>query len=75
MLKGRDGKKGPFFEGETAGYADLVFCCIMAWFERMDPALFQSLMAFGNGELKSLWEAGKHWLEGQGEEKEWPVPV
>ncbi|KAJ5572813.1 hypothetical protein VI817_007576 [Penicillium citrinum] len=75
MLKGREGKKGPFFEGEKAGYADLVFCCMLAFFERMDPDLFGKLMNLGDGEFKALWEACQPWLEGQGDEKEWPVPT
>lgn len=75
MLQGREGKKGPFFEGEKAGYADLMFSCFIAFFERMDPASFEKMMTLGNGELKALWEGCKPWLEGQGEEKEWPVSV
>lgn len=75
MLKGREGKKGPFFEGEKAGYADLVFCCILAFFERMDPAFFENLMTLGDGEVRALWEACRPWLEGQGEEKELPIPA
>ena len=75
MLKGREGKKGPFFEGEQPGYADLMFCCILAFFHRMDPEFFEKLMSLGDGEFKAIWEAGRPWLEGQGEEKEWPVPV
>ncbi|KAJ5965935.1 Glutathione S-transferase-like protein ustS [Penicillium waksmanii] len=75
MLKGQEGKKGPFLEGEKAGYADLMFCCILAFFERMDTAFFEKLMGLGDGELKALWDACRPWLEGQGEEKEWPIPV
>ncbi|CAI7678777.1 unnamed protein product [Penicillium pancosmium] len=75
MLKGREGKKGPFFEGEKVGYADLMICCVLAFFERMDPVIFEKLMGLGHGELKALWDACRPWLEGQGEEKEWPIPV
>ncbi|CAI7667634.1 unnamed protein product [Penicillium manginii] len=75
MLKGRDGKRGPFFEGEKAGYADLMICCIFAFFERMDSAFFEKLMGLGDGEVKALWDACRPWLEGQGEEKEWPIPA
>lgn len=75
MLKGRDGKKGPFFEGEKVGYADLMICCVLAFFERMDPVFFEKLIGLGDGELKALWDACRPWLEGQGEEKEWPIPV
>ncbi|KAJ5110951.1 Glutathione S-transferase-like protein ustS [Penicillium argentinense] len=74
MLKGREGKKGPFLEGEKPGYADLMFACILAFFERMDPPIFERFMGIGEGEFKALWEGCKQWLEGQGEEKEWPIP-
>lgn len=74
MLKGREGKKGPFFEGEKAGYVDLMLACRLAFIERFDTPLFEKTMALGNGELKALYEACRSWLEGQGEEKEWPIP-
>lgn len=74
MLKGRDGKKGPFFEGETPGYVDLFLACHFAFFERIDPESFDRLMAIGDGEFKALWEACKPWMNGQGEEQEWTVP-
>lgn len=73
MLKGREGKKGPFFEGEKAGYVDLMLAGRLAFIERFEPALFEKTLALGNGELKALYEACLPWLEGQGEEKEWPV--
>ncbi|KAJ5469584.1 Glutathione S-transferase-like protein ustS [Penicillium diatomitis] len=74
MLRGREGKKGPFFEGETAGMADLYLASFMAWFERIDQTAFERFTSVGNGELKTLWEACKPWINGQGEEKEWPIP-
>jgi glutathione S-transferase len=73
MLKGREGKKGPFFEGETAGFADLLFACHLAFIERFDKGLFERFLDLGDGEFKALYEACLPWLEGQGEEKEWPV--
>jgi len=73
MLKGREGKKGPFFEGETAGFADLLLACWLAFMERFDKPLFEKFLGLGNGEIKALYEACLPWLEGQGEEKEWPV--
>ena len=73
MLRGRHGKNGPFFEGEKAGYADLFFAAITSWCERFDKELFEKLMGLGNGEFKALYEACLPWLEGQGEEKEWPI--
>ncbi|KAJ5153011.1 Glutathione S-transferase-like protein ustS [Penicillium canariense] len=74
MLKGREGKKGPFFEGETPAYVDLFLACIFAFFQRICPESFKRLMAFGNGEFKALWDACEPWMDGQGDEKEWPVP-
>ncbi|KAJ5594431.1 uncharacterized protein N7459_000639 [Penicillium hispanicum] len=74
MLEGREGKKGPFLEGETPSYADLVLSCHFAFLERMDPEYFEKFLALGNGEFKALWEACSAWVSGQGEDKEWPVP-
>lgn len=74
ILKGREGKKGPFFEGETPGYVDLFLACNFAFFERIDRESFERLMAIGDGEFKALWEACEPWMNGQGEEKEWAVP-
>ncbi|KAJ5639705.1 Glutathione S-transferase-like protein ustS [Penicillium longicatenatum] len=74
MLKGREGKKGPFFEGETASYADLSFACLLAFFHRFDREIWEKFMGLGDGEFRALWDATLPWLEGQGEEKEWPIP-
>jgi glutathione S-transferase len=74
MLKGREGKKGPFFEGETASYADLSFACLLAFFHRFDREIWEKFMGLGDGEFQALWDATLPWLEGQGEEKEWPIP-
>lgn len=74
MLRGREGKKGPFFEGETPGFADLYLASLIAFFERIDQGSFERLMSIGNGELRALWEACKPWINGQGEDKEWPIP-
>ncbi|KAL1859315.1 hypothetical protein Plec18167_006731 [Paecilomyces lecythidis] len=73
MLKGKAGKKGPFFEGEKAGYADFLVLSFMAWYERIDNETFQKMLKVGDGELKALWDASVQWVDGQGEEKEWPV--
>ncbi|KAJ5930608.1 hypothetical protein N7466_006101 [Penicillium verhagenii] len=73
-LKGREGKKGPFFEGETAGYVDLFVVSIFAFLHRFDRELWEKAMGQGDGELRALWDACLPWLEGQGEEKEWPIP-
>ncbi|KAJ5772178.1 Glutathione S-transferase-like protein ustS [Penicillium odoratum] len=74
MLKGREGKKGAFFEGETAGYADLFFVSWVAFFHRFDRQFWEKLMGLGDGEFRALWDACLPWLEGQGEEKDWPIP-
>jgi glutathione S-transferase len=73
MLKGKPGKKGPFFEGEKLGYADIVAVSYLAWFERMEKGTFDKMLKVGDGELKALWDASVQWADGQGEEKEWPV--
>ncbi|KAJ6107854.1 hypothetical protein N7523_009177 [Penicillium sp. IBT 18751x] len=74
MLKGRKGKKGPFYEGEKPGYADLIYACEMAFIERFDKELFEMIMGLGDGENRKLYKACLPWLEGQGEDIEWPVP-
>ncbi|CAI7606057.1 unnamed protein product [Penicillium pancosmium] len=73
MLKGKDGKKGPFFEGENPGYADLVYAAQLAFIERFDKGLFERCMGLGNGHVGALYTACLPWLEGQGEDKEWPI--
>lgn len=73
MLKGREGKRGPFFEGEKPGFADLVYACELAFIERLDKELFEKIMGLGNGENRVLYNACSPWLEGQGEDKEWPI--
>ncbi|EAW09382.1 glutathione S-transferase family protein [Aspergillus clavatus NRRL 1] len=76
MLRGWEGKKsnGPFFEGETAGYADFIVVAFLAWAERADQELWRAILGLGEGELERLWEACLPWVNGQGEEKEWPIP-
>lgn len=76
MLRGREGsqeQKGPFFEGEKVGYADLMVASFLAWFERVDKGDWQRLMNVGEGELKKLYDACVPWINGQGEEKEHPA--
>ncbi|KAJ5092317.1 hypothetical protein NUU61_007187 [Penicillium alfredii] len=74
MLKGRDCKKGPFFEGEHAGYADLLLATALAFIQRFDTELHEKFLNLGDGEFRDLYQAVLPWLEGQGEEKDWPVP-
>ncbi|CAI7606716.1 unnamed protein product [Penicillium glandicola] len=74
MLKGKDGKKGPFLEGERAGYADILIASMLAFFQRFDRGHFEKWLALGNGEIKAFYEASLPWIEGQGDEKEWPIP-
>ncbi|KAJ5114879.1 hypothetical protein NUU61_000638 [Penicillium alfredii] len=71
---GRDGKTGPFFEGEKAGYADFIMVSVLAFFHRFDREVWEKMLGLGEGQFKALWDACSPWLEGQGEEKEWPVP-
>ncbi|KAJ5520398.1 hypothetical protein N7463_000851 [Penicillium fimorum] len=74
MLKGKDGKKGPFLEGETAGYADIILAGVLALFQHFDYDAFEKFLVLGDGEFKALYEACLPWIEGQGEEREWPIP-
>ncbi|KAL4917232.1 hypothetical protein BDW62DRAFT_184422 [Aspergillus aurantiobrunneus] len=73
MLKGWEGKKGPFFEGEKAGFADLLLACHVAFMERFDKELFAMVLGLGDGEIRALYEACLPWLEGQGVDREWVV--
>ncbi|KAJ5162302.1 hypothetical protein N7492_007694 [Penicillium capsulatum] len=74
IYKGREGKKGPFVEGETPGYTDLVLATQIAFFERYDWEFFERFVALGDGQFRALYEACLPWVEGQGEEIEWPIP-
>lgn len=74
MLKTRPGKTGPFFEGDTPGYADLVLAANLAAFHNDDHELWEKMMALGDGELKILWDVCVPWITGQGEERECIVP-
>ncbi|KAI9927819.1 hypothetical protein AWENTII_012532 [Aspergillus wentii] len=74
MLRGRLGKKGPFFEGEKPGYADFIVVAFLVWCERVDKEFHLALMSVGSGEFKALYDACLPWVEGQGEEKKWEVP-
>ncbi|KAJ5528732.1 hypothetical protein N7527_002125 [Penicillium freii] len=73
MLAGREGRKGPFLEGEQAGYADFILVTFLSWSHRVDRALWEETMAMGNGEFQTLWDACWPWMEGQGEDREWEI--
>ncbi|KAK2787616.1 hypothetical protein FQN51_003111 [Onygenales sp. PD_10] len=73
MLRGEGGNEGPFFEGATAGYADLMVVAFLGWYERVDRKDWERIVAVGDGGLGRLWEACLPWVEGQGEEREWVV--
>ncbi|KAJ6150908.1 hypothetical protein N7470_007502 [Penicillium chermesinum] len=70
MLKGRDGKTGPFFEGERPSYADLFLAAHLAFIERFDKELFGRFVELCSGEFGRLYDACLPWLEGQGEDIE-----
>lgn len=74
MLRGKKNKEGPFLEGTKPGYADLLIVAWLAWFERTDKETFEVLMGIGDGAFRKLWDASLPWVNGQGEEKEWPIP-
>lgn len=73
MLKGRNGKRGPFFEGEVPGYADLFLVAHFVFIGRFDKELLERLIQLGNGEFSNLYNACLHWVEGQGQDKDWPI--
>jgi glutathione S-transferase len=75
MLKGMEGKKGPFFEGSKPGYADLLLACHLAFIERFDKGLFGKFVDLGDGEIAALYNACVPWLEGQGQDMEWIIPT
>lgn len=75
MLKGMEGKEGPFFEGKKPGYADLFLACQLAFIERFDKELFGRFLDLDDGEIAALYNACLPWLEGQGEDKEWFIPL
>lgn len=74
MLTGKKGKEGPFLEGARPGYADLEIAAWLAWWERVDKGTWEKMMGLGDGAFRRLWDASLPWVNGQGEEKEWPVP-
>lgn len=73
MLRGRPGKSGPFFEDTHPSYADFVLVSAFASFYCVYRELWERIMSLGEGELKAQWDASLPWIEGQGEEKDWPV--
>lgn len=74
MLKGKEDKKGPFFESERAGYADLLLATALAFIRHFDKELHEKFLSLGSGEFRALCQASLPSLEGQGEDKEWPIP-
>jgi glutathione S-transferase len=73
MLRGREDKVGPFFEGDQPGYADFVAAGYLVWFHRADEELWSAVVNSGNQELLKLWEATRPYWSGQGEVKDWKV--
>lgn len=74
MLRGMEGKKGPFFEGEKVGWADLFLVSHFAWVQRVNPSDWEKIAGLGNGEFKALYDACQPWLGDQGKDREWPIP-
>ncbi|KAL4870849.1 hypothetical protein BDV12DRAFT_195048 [Aspergillus spectabilis] len=74
MLKGKPGKKGPFFENETPGYADFIVESFLIWYKFADERIWEELVGLGDGEIRALWDAVYPWVEGQGEDKDWEIP-
>lgn len=74
MLKGREGKKGPFFEGEVPSWADLFLVSHVVWAQRVNPIVAQKIFGLGNGEFKAQYDACLPWFGIQGGDREWPIP-
>lgn len=75
MLTDRLGEaRGPFLEGEQPGYADFILVTFLSWGHRVDMKIWEELMAMGDGEFRTLWDACLPWMEGQGEDREWQIP-
>ncbi|KAM3505176.1 hypothetical protein MY10362_003120 [Beauveria mimosiformis] len=73
MLAGVEGKQGPYLEGKSPGYADFILVTFLSWSHRVDMDIWREIMSMGNGELRALWDACLPWMEGQGEQVEWPA--
>ncbi|OAX84660.1 hypothetical protein ACJ72_00974 [Emergomyces africanus] len=72
--EGREGegeRKGPFFEGKEAGYADFIFAGYLVWYERGHRDSWERVVSVGDGEIRRFWDACLPWIDGQGEEKEY----
>jgi len=67
---------GPFFMGETFSFADAIAVAHMIWFERGDEAYLKRISRVHGGVFGKLYDRVKAegWIDGQGEEREWPVP-
>jgi hypothetical protein len=71
ILRSKDGKTGPFLQGDTLCYGDIVLVSFLVWAERANHEDWERMIQFGDGELQILWDACTVWIDGQGEEKEW----
>lgn len=74
-LLARD-SSGPFFLGETFSFADAIAVAHMVWFQRGDEAYLTRIGEMHGGVLGKLFERvnKEGWIDGQGDDKEWPVP-
>ncbi|KAL4782040.1 hypothetical protein BJX76DRAFT_359290 [Aspergillus varians] len=74
MLKGGNGKTGPFLEGDKPSYADFILEGYLFWFKTGNEKIWEELVGLEDGEVRALWDACYQWVEGQGENKDWEIP-
>jgi glutathione S-transferase len=71
MLHGDGGEKGPFLEGDSLSYGDILIVSFLVWVERANHENWRQMLDFGEGELQKLWDASIVWTEAMGVRKEW----
>ena len=67
---------GPFCLGETFSFADAIIMGQLVWFEKANKANLDRIFGLYDGVFEKLYKRiqKEGWVEGRGEEKEWPIP-
>ncbi|KAL4995989.1 hypothetical protein BDV10DRAFT_196296 [Aspergillus recurvatus] len=68
-------KGGLFFEGKQPSLADFVFQAFIVWVKVADGDVWRELVSVGDGVVRALWDACYPWVEGQGDNVEWEIPL
>jgi glutathione S-transferase len=68
-------KPGPFCLGETFSYADAIILGQLGWMESCDQKYLERICKMHGGAFGRIWDKAmkEGWVEGQGEDKEWPL--